>query len=321
MPDANAADIAKLAGKFVRHERSRTLTQTDNTWYTLLTLNTANHFDLAKGAKKEFGQVLMNSTFTLAVSVGILSHEFGGDVARRMTLHEVRLVKTMFGGDTLQLESQVGPVDGGSVSVASTGRNQDGEPVIELAWSYDLGAAPLVEVLGGAAAKAPVLDPKRIYTPQIYGPAFEDFVVGHRYNHETGRTMLRDESIWISLICMRQASAYQDVAAAKALGLPDILVDETFVLSTILGLGVKHSTQKAVANLGWSDIRFWSPVYPGDTIYSESEVTATRLSASRPGQGIISLTTTGRNQRDEVVATYNRNFLTYTRDAPARMNF
>jgi itaconyl-CoA hydratase len=319
MPQANTVDVAGLAGQLIRHQRSRTLSQMDNTWYTLLTLNTANHFDLARGAKKEFGQVLMNSTFTLAVAVGILTHEFGGEAARRMALQDVRLVKTMFGGDTLALESQVGQVEGDRISVASTGRNQNGEAVIELTWAYLLRGEGFAELLKAAADQAPKLDPKRVFTPQIYAPAFEDFTVGQLHNHETGRTLLRDESIWMSLVSMRQGGAYQDVNAAAALGLPDILVDETFVLSTVLGVGVKHATQRAVANLGWRDIRFWTPVYPGDTVYSESKVVDARLSASRPGQGIISLQTTGRNQRDEVVVTYDRSFLTYCRDNPARL--
>lgn len=314
-------DFDDATGRVIQHARSRTLTQTDNTWYTLLTLNTANHFDLAKGAKKEFGQVLMNSTFTLAVAVGILSHEFGPEIARRMLLQSVRLVKTMFAGDTLQLESRIASVHGDTVAVASTGRNQDGEPVIELEWIYSRAAASLAQMVEAAAAAAPRLDPARVYTPQVHAPAFEDFTVGQLHDHETGRTMLRDESIWMSLLSMRQGGAYQDMTAARTMGLPDILVDETFVISTVLGLGVKHATQKSVANLGWRDIRFWHPVYPGDTVYSESRVTDVRLSQSRPGQGIVSLETTGRNQRDEVVATYQRSFLTYCRDNPARGKF
>lgn len=313
-------DFSNQVGRLIKHARSRTLTQMDNTWYTLLTLNTANHFDLAKGAKKEFGQVLMNSTFTLAVAVGILSQEFGPEVARRMTLRTVSLVKTMFADDTLQLESRIESVEGQEASIFSVGRNQNGEAVIELAWTYSTQAASLAQMVAAAAAAAPTLDPARVYAPQVHAPAFEDFTLGQIHDHETGRTMLRDESIWMSLLSMRQGGAYHDVTAARALGLPDILVDETFVISTVLGLGVKHATQKAVANLGWRDIRLWHPVHPGDTIYSESRVTELRLSRSRPGQGIVSLETTGRNQRDQVVVTYQRSFLTYCRDNPARGN-
>ena len=258
---------------------------------------------------------MMNSTFTLANVFGILSHEFGDNAPRRMAVESVRLVKSLYADDSLSVESSVGRVDSGRVPIKSTGLNQHGEAIVELAWSLPLQAPSIAELLANAATDAPLLDADRSFATLAFAPAFEDFTVGSRIDHGTGRTLLRDESVWMALLSMRQGGHYVDLAYASADGLRDILVDEGFVLATVLGLGVKHSTQAAVANLGWQGIRFHHPVYPNDTIYSESVVTGARESSSRPGQGIVSLHTIGRNQRDEVVLSYDRSFLTYRRDA------
>jgi acyl dehydratase len=62
-------------------------------------------------------------------------------------------------------------------------------------------------------------------------------------------------------------------------------------------------------NLGWKEIRLPKPVFVGDTLWSETEVTEVRESASRPQYGIVSVRTRGLNQRDEVVCEFERSFL------------
>ena len=70
---------------------------------------------------------------------------------------------------------------------------------------------------------------------------------------------------------------------------------------------------KAVANLGWKDVRFPRPVHPGDTVYAESEILATRESRSRPTQGIVHVRTRAHDQRGEDVCVFERHFLIYKR--------
>ena len=78
----------------------------------------------------------------------------------------------------------------------------------------------------------------------------------------------------------------------------------------MVGASVTQITQGTlVAQLGLTDIRFPAPLFHGDTLYTESEVVDKRLSASRPGQGIVTLRHTGRNQRGEVVAVATRTAL------------
>ena len=64
-----------------------------------------------------------------------------------------------------------------------------------------------------------------------------------------------------------------------------------------------------VANLGFTDIAFPNPMHHGDTLYAETLVTAKRLSSSRPGEGVVTLLHTGRNQDGVVVATATRSTL------------
>jgi len=68
-------------------------------------------------------------------------------------------------------------------------------------------------------------------------------------------------------------------------------------------------SQKAVANLGWTDIKLTHPVYAGDTLYAESEVLDKRESKSRPGAGLVTVKTIGRNQDGTIVCTFSRTML------------
>jgi acyl dehydratase len=90
-------------------------------------------------------------------------------------------------------------------------------------------------------------------------------------------------------------------------------VDSTFTLALVTGQSVPDVSQNVLANLGWDEVRLPHPVYEGDTIYSESEVLAARESRSRPEVGIVTVRTTGSNQRGEVVITFTRTVMVYRR--------
>jgi itaconyl-CoA hydratase len=81
----------------------------------------------------------------------------------------------------------------------------------------------------------------------------------------------------------------------------------------MVGMSVSDISQKAVANLGWDNIRLTHPLFCGDTLYAESEVLETRESSSRPEQGIVTVKTIGRNQHGDVVCTFNRTMLVWKR--------
>ena len=74
-------------------------------------------------------------------------------------------------------------------------------------------------------------------------------------------------------------------------------------------MSVSDLSQKAIANLGWDKIKLTAPVFVGDTIYAESEVLAKRESKSRPGQGIVTVLTTGKKADGTPFMSFERSFL------------
>ena len=92
------------------------------------------------------------------------------------------------------------------------------------------------------------------------------------------------------------------------------LVDSTFTLALVTGQSVTDVSQNVFANLGWDEVRLPAPVFEGDTIYSQSEVSEKRESKSRPNVGIVKVKTTGFNQDGEVVITFNRTIMVYKRE-------
>ena len=141
------------------------------------------------------------------------------------------------------------------------------------------------------------------------GRYFEDFEVGVIYEHRPGRTINEADNSWFTLLTMNTHPLHFDAeyAAHSEFGKP--LVNSCLTLSMVAGMSVSATRQKAIAHLGWTDIKMPHPVFVGDTLYAESEVLDKRESKSRPTQGIVSVRTTGKNQDGTVVISYDRSFL------------
>jgi itaconyl-CoA hydratase len=126
-------------GDLYKHPFGRTITTTDNIWFTLLTQNTnAIHFDHHYAAQTEFGQPLVDSTFTLALVTGQSVIDVSHNVLANLGWDNVRLPNPLFEGDTVYSRSEVlekresksRPIVG-IVRVKTTGYKQDGTVVIE----------------------------------------------------------------------------------------------------------------------------------------------------------------------------------------------
>jgi acyl dehydratase len=125
-------------GDVYEHPLGRTVTTTDNAWFTLLTQNTAAiHFDRHYAEQTEFGQPLVDSTFTLALVTGQSVTDVSQNVFANLGWDEVRLPAPVFEGDTIYSQSEVlekreskSRPDVGIVKVKTTGFNQYGEVVI-----------------------------------------------------------------------------------------------------------------------------------------------------------------------------------------------
>lgn len=141
-----------------------------------------------------------------------------------------------------------------------------------------------------------------------------------RYVHRPGRTMTEADDVLFTSTTMNPQALHLDAAWAATQPFGKPLVNSMLTLATLVGLSVAHLTRGTiVANLGFTDVRFPAPMFHGDTLYGETVVTGRRLSSSRPGQGIVTLEHTGRNQDDAVVAVATRSVLMWTRDGHAEL--
>lgn len=148
------------------------------------------------------------------------------------------------------------------------------------------------------------------------GLYYEECEVGARYLHRPGRTATEADNTLFSTLTMNPQALHLDAAYAESQPFGQRLMNSMWTLSTMVGASVSQMTQGTlVAQLGLSDISFPAPVFHGDTLYTETEILEKRLSNSRPGQGLVTMKHTGRNQRGEVVATATRVALMWCRDA------
>jgi len=144
---------------------------------------------------------------------------------------------------------------------------------------------------------------------ESFGRYYEDFVVGDVYEHRPGRTVTQNDNIWFTLLTMNTHPLHFDDEYGKASEFGRCIVASPLTVALVVGMSVTDVSQKAIANLGWKDITMPAPLFPGDTLYAESEVLAKRDSASRPTAGIVTVRTIGRNQHGTEVCRFERTML------------
>ena len=126
-------------GDTYSHRPGRTISETDNTWFTLLTMNTHPlHFDKEYAKKSEFGQILVNSAFTVSLIVGMSVRDVSQNAIANLGWKEIRLPSPVFVGDTLYAESTVlekreskSRPHAGIVKVSTLGKKSDGTLVCD----------------------------------------------------------------------------------------------------------------------------------------------------------------------------------------------
>ena len=140
-------------GDVYEHPLGRTILAADNTWFTLLTMNTNPvHFDAAYAARTEFGKPLVNSCLTLAIVTGQSVTDLSQNAVANLGWDEVRMPHPVFEGDTIYARSEVldtreskSRPHVGIVRVKTTGFNQDRAIVLEFTRTfmvYKRGAVP-----------------------------------------------------------------------------------------------------------------------------------------------------------------------------------
>ncbi|MGJ7530585.1 MaoC family dehydratase [Variovorax sp. GB1P17] len=144
---------------------------------------------------------------------------------------------------------------------------------------------------------------------ESFGRYYEDFEVGHVYEHRPGRTLTENDNIWFTLLTMNTHPLHFDNAYAAKSEFGKALVNSCLTLSVVVGMSVSDVSQKAIGNLGWNDIKLTAPVFVGDTLYAESTVLGKRESASRPTQGIVTVRTVGLKSDGTEVISFERTVL------------
>ena len=131
-------------GDVYRSRLGRTITETDNIWFTCLTMNTNQmHFNTPYSERTRFKQQLVNSTFTLALVMGLTVPDTSENATANLEWQEIKLPNPVYNGDTLWAETEVLAVresrsnpDVGIVKVRSRGINQRREVVIEFTRAF-----------------------------------------------------------------------------------------------------------------------------------------------------------------------------------------
>jgi len=148
------------------------------------------------------------------------------------------------------------------------------------------------------------------------GRFYEDLEIGDVYRSRLGRTISEADNVWFTCLTMNTNQIHFNVPYAEGTQFGKPLVNSAFTLALVLGLTVPDTSENAAANLGWGEITLPSPVFVGDTLWAESEITERRESRSNASVGIVSMRCRGINQRREVVIELTRTFMVYKRSAP-----
>jgi len=134
------------------------------------------------------------------------------------------------------------------------------------------------------------------------GKYFDEWRIGETIEHPLRRTVTETDNLLWSTMTHNPQPLHLDAEAAKASEFGRILVNGTFTFSLMVGITVAETTMGTlVANLGYDKLVMPKPVFIGDTLRGETEITDLKPSKSRPGAGIVTFTHRLLNQRDEVV--------------------
>src|SRR5215475_5014415 len=148
------------------------------------------------------------------------------------------------------------------------------------------------------------------------GRFFEDFTIGQRIVHALPRTLHGgDIAAYMALTGDRNPLA-SSTELARSLGFTREVVPEVLAFHHVFGMTVPDVSHRATANLGYADVRFLRPVYPGDTLTAESEVIGLR-EVSSGDAGVVYVRTRGTNQKGQDVVTFVRWVLVPKRDNAA----
>jgi len=168
--------------------------------------------------------------------------------------------------------------------------------------SFSMRLGEQTEVAGSVAVNL-----EWVRQPQ-YGRYLDEFVPGQVFVHPRGYTFERGPMLDFARVFMQCNPLYLNLEYAKAHGFPDLPASPQMVFNVVLSLGVHNDSEKAIANLGYYNVQFLRPVYPGDTLRGYTQV-VDRKARGEDKPGIVLIRTLGVNQHHQVVLQYERKIM------------
>jgi acyl dehydratase len=152
----------------------------------------------------------------------------------------------------------------------------------------------------------------------VAGLYFEEFSVGMTFKHAIRRTVTEADNVFFTALTHNPAALHLDEEYCRTqTEFGQRIVNSAFTLGLMVGISVGDTTLgTTVANLGWDAVRFPKPLFHGDTVHVESEVSEIRDSRSRPENGIIVFEHRAYNQHNDLVATCKRSALMLRKPKP-----
>ena len=142
----------------------------------------------------------------------------------------------------------------------------------------------------------------------MQGYYFEEFEVGHVFEHALTRTVTESDNVLFSCLTHNPQPLHIDREFCAETEWGEPLVNSLFTLGLMIGISVNDTTfRTTIANLGMSDVRFPAPLFHGDTVRVETEVMSKRTSKSRSDAGIVEFEHRGYKQTGDLIGICRRN--------------
>lgn len=148
----------------------------------------------------------------------------------------------------------------------------------------------------------------------VLGLYYEDFIVGDEIKHALSKTIFESDNNFFSLLTMNHHPVHTNVDYASKNQHGQILVVGTLVFSLAVGITVPDISGKAIANLGYEEVKHLNPVFLNDTIYVRTKILDKRESKTKHDRGIIYVESIAYNQRGEDVLSFRRHVLVKKRN-------
>lgn len=143
----------------------------------------------------------------------------------------------------------------------------------------------------------------------VLGLYYEDFIVGEEINHSLSKTIFECDNNFFSLLTMNHHPVHTNVDYAAHNQHGRLLVVGTLVFSLAVGITVPDISGKAIANLGYEDIKHLNPVFINDTIYVKTKILDKRESKTKADRGIVYVESIAYNQDGVDVLSFRRKVL------------